>query len=1492
MKIDGIAKSLLQFNALLQSILLASAAPLTFDPIGDQTFTEGQSGSFVVRATQSSSSSSENFYVSPTGKDSWSGTLPSPNAAATDGPFASLERARDAVRARKQAVSLPAGGVTIWLRGGLYFRDKSLDLSSQDSGVIWSAWPGETVQIVGGKEVTNFGPVTGNIQNRLNATQLANIRQASLPAQGLSDYGTLARRGRYYAQSGSAPTAMEISFGGQPMTLARWPNANDTTWFGFTNIAAAVSSTAFRYSGTRPSSWQEPVNNIWVFGYFDNDWDDLRERVTALNTSTKQVTLASAPVYGISSDRRIYFENILEELDQPGEYYIDRATGMLYLWPPAAVGGANRVLASVLATQLIQVNGASDLTFKGLILESTRNSAFRVQGGNRVRFEACTLRNVGVDGGSFDSTTRNSGLYGCNVYNTGDRGIVLDGGDRRTLTPANNYVTSCTFTNFGRLVRTYSPAVMPKGVGNKIDHNVMAYAAHEAIELHGNDHVVEYNHIHHVCTETTDSGVIYMSRDFTERGHQFRYNLIHDVLAGNGATTPGRTQVFYFDDNSSGSTVFGNICYNVNRSVLIHGGRDHRIENNIFADNTPYEQVIVTRLSPLEETLGLLAAMPYRTPPWSTRYPELVNVLEAPDDPLGNKLIRNIRSGPSGMWTDFVPASLSSMVTQQNNFITGDPQFVDYAAKDFRLRSTSPALAQGFQQIPVDQIGLLASSAPASRGSLVYSASNLPSGATFDPATQTLSWTPSDNQAGTYPNIRFNVTDGVSTAETTVTFTVLSANRAPQLTAVGDRNVAAGSAVQFTIGASDPDGDPITYSATGLPAGANFNSVTRQFAWTPSNNQTGTHAVTFSASDGVLSDSERVEITVSGANQPPNLSAIPNQSTTVGVGISVNFTVGDPESSPGGLGVSASSSATTVVPDSGLVLGGTGANRTLTITPAPGQTGTASILLTVSDGALTATRNFSVTVNPAPTTQKVSLAFEAEAGSLVAPLEVSGTSVRSISSETSQRGSATFTVQTPVAGAYTIWCRVLARSGEADSFFVSVDGNEDIYDLTEDSWSNNWQWTQVNGRAGGAPLTLDPRVFNLSAGPHTVVFRAREAGAAIDRFIVTNDPEFVPSEASNPIVNAPPTLSAIAAQSTVEDVPKTIAFTIADQETPVGQLNVMATSSNPALVPAGNIAISSFVGPGANRRATITPLPHQSGNAAITLTVSDGTNTASRTFVLTVTDVNHAPVPGTAFFTTAEDTPLVISIDTLLARASDPDAGDRLTISKLSATSLEGGTLRQVQGAILYTPPAGLATQDRFTYSLSDQAGGEATGTVQVTITPKPQQDHQVSIPIWPGFNLIANPFIHGSNTVAEVLANMPAGTMFYKFDNQSRDYQVNTFEFGEWSNPTETLRPGEGGFLLNPAPWPFTMTLTGQPNTSRPASYAEEGFYLIGSLALGAEPLMQAVSQDVADGDVVYRFEPESQSYSIHSYYGLGIWDEEPILQAGESVFIKLAPR
>lgn len=169
----------------------------------------------------------------------------------------------------------------------------------------------------------------------------------------------------------------------------------------------------------------------------------------------------------------------------------------------------------------------------------------------------------------------------------------------------------------------------------------------------------------------------------------------------------------------------------------------------------------------------------------------------------------------------------------------------------------------------------------------------------------------------------------------------------------------------------------------------------------------------------------------------------------------------------------------------------------------------------------------------------VYMAREAEAATLVAPASVFSDPAASqgqyIASPTASAGTATFSFQAPVAGTYYIWCRVRATNAAQNSWNVSADaGAQDTFDAAEGAFSAAWQWVMLNGRGGtGVPLTVNPRSFALSAGAHTLVFRALDAGAQLDRILITTDPVYVPNDAMPTIVGQPAGATVVAGLSAV-----------------------------------------------------------------------------------------------------------------------------------------------------------------------------------------------------------------------------------------------------------------------------------------------------------------------------------------------------------------------
>ncbi len=186
--------------------------------------------------------------------------------------------------------------------------------------------------------------------------------------------------------------------------------------------------------------------------------------------------------------------------------------------------------------------------------------------------------------------------------------------------------------------------------------------------------------------------------------------------------------------------------------------------------------------------------------------------------------------------------------------------------------------------------------------SITYSASNLPTGAVFDAQTHVFSWTPAFTQSGVYPNVVFTATDsGNPTLSITesITITIDDVNRAPLLLLIGSRAVNEGGMLTFTLSATDPDEDSLTYGASNLPLGATFDAQTHTFSWVPSYSQAGNYTnIEFTVTDSggpIELAVELVTVTVGDVNRAPVFAPLSAQQVLENAPLSFTVFATDPD---------------------------------------------------------------------------------------------------------------------------------------------------------------------------------------------------------------------------------------------------------------------------------------------------------------------------------------------------------------------------------------------------------------------------------------------------------------------------------------------------------------------------------------------------------------------------------------------------------------------
>ena len=694
------------------------------------------------------------LHVAPDGVDSNPGTRQQ--------PFATLERARDAIRERKKrATALPSGGVTVLLRGGTYPRTATFELTAEDSGtpeapIVYASTPGETATLFGGtalqRDWFELTRDTAVLERVINTDARGKLLQCRLKAHGITEYGELSRHGFHKANLGKTPPA-ELYVNGERMMRARWPNPDEhlpeflrgvqkhrhgaVGRSGIVDPGPSMNDPDFLerggtigYAFDRPALWSE-ADDIWLDGVFTWSWEWSYNQVAKIDPDKREIALRYGEV-GAIADRYsfdyFFAENLLEEIDRPGEYYLDRSSGVLYLLPPEGFDRTDvAITLSTLAVPFVSLQGASHVVLRGLVLDSGRGSAVVCTGGEGNLIERCEIRNVSGSGVSLRG--KGHGVRGCRIHHVGGAGVSLYGGSPETLEPSRCFVEDSDIHHFAWYSKVYTPAVGLgyRSVGSRISHNRIRHGPHLAIVVYGNDHLIEYNDIGYVVEDFTDMGAVYAnlgSRPL-ERGTVVRRNYFHHIGQGhhlqNAVYPDNMTMGWLIEQNvfhRIGGTGQASNCRAVNNNTGAHIVTRH----NVFVDCTiPY--LMGSFCAPRHEQnvkgwKEYFARHDLSRLPHAGRYPELLHFWEEPRQyPDTNLWERNVvynptvprlrRYGKVEMQEGAITEEGGTLRMAGNWVADTDPGFVDAAADDFSFRADAPVFdrIRQFPAIPFAEVG-------------------------------------------------------------------------------------------------------------------------------------------------------------------------------------------------------------------------------------------------------------------------------------------------------------------------------------------------------------------------------------------------------------------------------------------------------------------------------------------------------------------------------------------------------------------------------------------------------------------------------------------------------------------------------------------------------------------------------------------------------------------------------------------------------------------
>ena len=699
----------------------------THDLIVYQTLATGgtTTAEWGVRVRIPIPTSSIKLYVSTTGSDSNNGSI--------GAPFRTLEAAQTAIRAMSKP--LQAGGVTVFLRSGTHWRTSTFSLTGSDSGtpsapVIYSAYPGESVVLTTGTALASSAwaqlalSETNRVTTGVDVTRIWETNASALTNKGPYPvkYGTWPVRNAQ-AVTTSVP---DVFYRGVRVWLSRYPNHDPSfdyltanlkmngvvpditgtgslntsgTYLNSSGTAVAVGG-AFKYYSTdadHVTRWMTALSHggLWLQGFWRVTWQSDLAKVLDIDTVNQVIEFApnAAPSGGFGNKytrpagnhaEPYWVINLLEEIDQPGEWCVDFSRNKLYfMMDSTGAPPDGSVVVADYTGPVVQISGSNIILQSLTFGESLGVGVLLSNTASRNLVAGCTFRNITNTAVSIQSGSMN-GVVSCNMDGLGSMATqITASGTAGSATPSQaNFIVNNTINRIGRYAQMYVAGanIVSPATGNRVAHNAMYDLPHMGVQFGGYRNFYEFNDIGLYGTKVDDNGAYYSFEDFYG-DDTFRFNYSHDTPLASAITYDGGSRVV------SGH-YFGNIsqqdasCEGQSLGVGTCSGVE--AVNNLSIGGGRYGSFIFTSGSQLNINNNVAVAGNY--PPdfhWS-----LLTVVGGSNvfttttaDVLGN--------GPNSSYTD-------------------DPGFIDMDGEDLRLRPDSQLLSDmpDFKPIPFEMIGL------------------------------------------------------------------------------------------------------------------------------------------------------------------------------------------------------------------------------------------------------------------------------------------------------------------------------------------------------------------------------------------------------------------------------------------------------------------------------------------------------------------------------------------------------------------------------------------------------------------------------------------------------------------------------------------------------------------------------------------------------------------------------------------------------------------
>ena len=662
------------------------------------------------------------FYVAADGNDGWSGRRRSANAEMSDGPFATITRARDAIRALP-AAARAARPIIVSIRGGVYRLSEPLVFAPVDSGtterpVTYQASRGETPVLSGGRRIagwtrTEGGSWTAHVPAQRGLRPVPSAVEGSNLAAGVAE-------GEWEFR--------QLFVNGRRAQRARTPNPG--SFFLVDGKISSSDPATFRYRGSDINPAWAQQGDVEVIPLLA--WTASRLKIRSVDPTTKTVTL-SGPVlqWGAEweSDPRYWVENTRDALDQPGEWYLDRRSGDIYYLPRP---GEDMTAAEVIAStpgQLVRLEGdpskgefVHDIAIRGLTFAYTDwtlpadgytevqaavgiPAALEANGAHRVTIQRCRFTHLGGYALAFARGCRDITLDHNEIADMGAGGIKIGETEMRPEAADQTGGVAVTNNHVHDIGIVYPAAVgiwVGQSAGNRLAHNHIHDTYYSAMSVgwtwgygptNARDNVIEYNLAHDIGRGMlSDMGAIYTLG--VQPGTVIRHNLFHDIRCQPGGY--GGWGI-YLDEGSTSILVEDNVVYNTETGGFHqHYGKENTVCNNIFA-------------------LSARAQLQRTRPESHLSFTFARNIVYWTEGALLDgdwlegqvSLDHNLYFNAAGHPITFAGKSLAEWQAggRDAQSLIADPRFVNPRQHNFALKPDSPALRLGFRPIDLRGVG-------------------------------------------------------------------------------------------------------------------------------------------------------------------------------------------------------------------------------------------------------------------------------------------------------------------------------------------------------------------------------------------------------------------------------------------------------------------------------------------------------------------------------------------------------------------------------------------------------------------------------------------------------------------------------------------------------------------------------------------------------------------------------------------------------------------